>query len=56
MRIALPAGVSPWDAAVLLMLGILGILYIAGSRVLAARGAHVAGGSRCSSGRGGWRS
>jgi putative membrane protein len=41
MRIALPAGVSPWDAAVLLMLGILGILYIAGSRVLAARGAHV---------------
>jgi putative membrane protein len=41
MRIALPAGVSTWDAAVLLMLAILAMLYIAGSRVLARRGACV---------------
>ena len=37
----LPAGMSAWDAAVLLMLGILGVLYIAGSRVLATRGARL---------------
>jgi putative membrane protein len=41
MRIALPAGMSPWDAAVLLVLGILAVLYLAGSRLLAARGARV---------------
>jgi cytochrome c oxidase assembly factor CtaG len=32
---------SPWDAAVLLLLGILALLYVAGSRVLATRHSHV---------------
>jgi len=41
MRIVLPAGMSGWDAAVLVVLGALAILHVAGSRVLAARGAHI---------------
>ena len=37
----LPAGMSAWDAAVLMMLAGLALLYIAGSRVLSERGARL---------------